>query len=536
MELGNCLDLMALVLSSQFNAVNMSELNTFKGGIPESVTTLPKLRVLWLPRAGSLHAILLEQCTNVNGLIVSFRGNKISGGLPSELSTKCGAIRALDLAGNRISGVMPANIGLLGALVKMDLSRNLLVGQIPASFKDLKSLKFLSLAGNNLSGNIPSCLGRLRSLEVLDLSSNFLSGNIPKNLVTQGDLATLLLNNNKLSRNIPDVTPLASLTIFNISFNNLSGPLPMNMHLMTCNMIHGNPSLPPCGLSTLSNTLMKARALTEGDVPASDTAVADSGGGFSKIEIASITSASAIVAVLLALVILYIYTRKCQPIQSRRSQEKGSDCFRGYRCSFGIRGCYKKALDPSFSPYGNAFNIVAWACMLLQKGRAREFFIEGLWDVAPHDDLVEILHLGIKCTVDSLSSRPTMKQEAMEHLRDEVGDVDQMICYPIWVRVKYLYGYEKEFMPVNGYGYRYKYKFLHSVGRSCRQRGTGGANGQRGKAISKGEVGGAVAAAGKTKGKRLPSARTESPVEARKRCRGPRPSPSPAAAPEYWRP
>jgi hypothetical protein len=30
--------------------------------------------------------------------------------------------------------------------------------------------------------------------------------------------------------------------------------------------------------------------------------------------------------------------------------------------------------------------------------------------VAPHDDLVEILHLGIKCTVDSLSSRPTMKQ------------------------------------------------------------------------------------------------------------------------------
>ena len=70
----------------------------------------------------------------------------------------------------------------------------------------------------------------------------------------------------------------------------------------------------------------------------------------------------------------------------------------------------KKALDPSFSPYGNGFNIVAWACMLLQKGRAREFFIEGLWDVAPHDDLVDILHLGIKCTVDSLSSRPTMKQ------------------------------------------------------------------------------------------------------------------------------
>ncbi|XP_006650609.1 LRR receptor-like serine/threonine-protein kinase RPK2 [Oryza brachyantha] len=772
-ELGNCLDLSVLVLSSQFNAVNSSELNTFHGGIPESVTALPKLRVLWAPRAGlegnipsnwgrcyslemvnlgenllsgviprvlgqcsslkflnlssnklsgsidnglcphcmtvfdvsrnelsgtipacankvcasqlldgipsrypsvlmskalaqlslgycnsgnccavyhnfannnlgghlislpfgadrfgnntlyafhadynsftgSLHEILLEQCTNVKGLIVSFRGNKISGGLTEELSTKCSAIRALDLAGNQISGVMPANIGLLGAVVKMDISRNLLEGRIPASFKDLQSLKFLSLAGNNLSGTIPSCLGKLRSLEVLDLSSNSLSGKIPRNLVTLGDLKTLLLNNNKLCGNIPDVTPSASLSIFDISFNKLSGPLPLNMQSLTCNNIQGNPSLLPCGLSTFSNTLMKVRVLTEGDGSPPDSTSTDNGGGFSKIEIASITSASAIVAVLLALIILYIYTRKCATRQSRRSLRRevtvfvdigapltyetvvratgsfnASNCigsggfgatykaeiapgvlvaikrlaigrFQGIqqfqaevktlgRCrhpnlvtligyhlsdsemfliynflpggnlerfiqertkrpidwrmlhkialdiaralgflhdscvprilhrdvkpsnilldneynaylsdfglarllgnsethaTTGVAGTFgyvapeyamtcrvsdkadvysygvvllelisdKKALDPSFSPYGNGFNIVAWACMLLQKGRAREFFIEGLWDVAPHDDLVEILHLGIKCTVDSLSSRPTMKQ------------------------------------------------------------------------------------------------------------------------------
>ncbi|CAL9049704.1 unnamed protein product [Musa banksii] len=70
----------------------------------------------------------------------------------------------------------------------------------------------------------------------------------------------------------------------------------------------------------------------------------------------------------------------------------------------------KKALDPSFSPYGNGFNIVAWACMLLRQGRAREFFMEGLWDVGPHDALVDTLHLAVRCTVDSLSIRPTMKQ------------------------------------------------------------------------------------------------------------------------------
>ncbi|CAN6322559.1 unnamed protein product [Urochloa humidicola] len=778
-ELGNCSDLSVLILSSQFNSIRSHELNLFEGGIPESVTALPRLRVLWAPRAGlegtlpnnwgrchslemvnlgenllsgaiprklgqcnnlkflnlssnrlsglldtdlcphcmavfdisgnelsgsiptcvnkvcapqlmldemtssyssvlksktlaelplsfcnsgecsvvyhnfaknnleghltslpfsterfgnttsyvfivdhnkfsgSLDAILLEKCSNLKGLIVSFRDNKISGQLTAEFSTKCSAIRALDLAGNQISGVMPANVGLLGALVKMDMSRNLLEGQIPASFKDFKSLRFLSLAGNNLTGRIPSCLGQLRSLKVLDLSSNSLAGKIPSNLVTLGDLSVLLLNNNRLSGNIPDLTSSPSLSIFNVSYNDLSGPLPSQIHSLTCDSIRGNPSLQPCGLSALSSPLVNVRALSETDTnPPADSAAPDGsggGGGFSKIEIASITSASAIVAVLLALIILYIYTRKCASRPSRRSLRRrevtvfvdigapltyetvlrasgsfnASNCigsggfgatykaevapgklvaikrlaigrFQGIqqfqaevktlgRCrhpnlvtligyhlsdsemfliynflpggnlerfiqertkrpidwrmlhkialdvaralaylhdncvprilhrdvkpsnilldndytaylsdfglarllgnsethaTTGVAGTFgyvapeyamtcrvsdkadvysygvvllelisdKKALDPSFSPYGNGFNIVAWACMLLQKGRAREFFIEGLWDVAPHDDLVEILHLGIKCTVDSLSSRPTMKQ------------------------------------------------------------------------------------------------------------------------------
>lgn len=70
----------------------------------------------------------------------------------------------------------------------------------------------------------------------------------------------------------------------------------------------------------------------------------------------------------------------------------------------------KKALDPSFSCYGNGFNIVGWACMLLGQGHAKEFFTAGLWDSGPHDDLVEVLHLAVVCTVESLSRRPTMKQ------------------------------------------------------------------------------------------------------------------------------
>ncbi|GAB2280184.1 hypothetical protein Dimus_014823 [Dionaea muscipula] len=70
----------------------------------------------------------------------------------------------------------------------------------------------------------------------------------------------------------------------------------------------------------------------------------------------------------------------------------------------------KKALDPSFSSHGNGFNIVPWACMLLRQGRPNEVFNAGLWDGGPRDDLVQVLYLAVKCTVDTLSIRPTMKQ------------------------------------------------------------------------------------------------------------------------------
>ncbi|KAL6294854.1 hypothetical protein ACE6H2_002996 [Prunus campanulata] len=70
----------------------------------------------------------------------------------------------------------------------------------------------------------------------------------------------------------------------------------------------------------------------------------------------------------------------------------------------------KEALDPSFSSHDHGFNIVSWACMLLRMGRAKEVFMEGLWDAGPQDDLVEMLYLAVTCTVETLSIRPTMKQ------------------------------------------------------------------------------------------------------------------------------
>ncbi|XP_020091984.1 LRR receptor-like serine/threonine-protein kinase RPK2 isoform X1 [Ananas comosus] len=569
---------------------------------------------------GSLDAILSEKCSKLKKLIANFSSNKISGEIMAEIGVNCRSLRVLDIAGNQISGLIPSSVGLLDSLVILDFSRNHLRDHIPESFNQLKSLKFLSLARNNLTGPIPSGFDRLRSLEVLDLSSNSLSGEIPSDLVKLRSLAVLLLNNNMLSGKIPSAFANAtSLSVFNVSFNNLSGSLPLNSGTMTCDSVLGNPFLQSCQAFSLTippTDLQGRTANSQGytDSPPPENSPSNSsGGGFSSIEIASITSASAIVSVLLALICLYIYTKKCAPRSSNRPSGRrevivfhdigvpltyesvvhatgnfnASNCigsggfgatykaeispgvlvaikrlavgrFQGVQqfhaeiktlgrwrhpnlvtligyhvsdsemfliynylsggnlerfiqerskrpvdwrmlhkialdiaCALaylhdqcvprilhrdvkpsnilldnecnaflsdfglarllgnsethattGVAGTFgyvapeyamtcrvsdkadvysygvvllellsdKKALDPSFSPYGNGFNIVTWACMLLQKGRAREFFTEGLWDVAPHDDLVETLHLGVKCTVDSLAIRPTMKQ------------------------------------------------------------------------------------------------------------------------------
>ncbi|KAL9252710.1 LRR receptor-like serine/threonine-protein kinase RPK2-like protein [Drosera capensis] len=79
----------------------------------------------------------------------------------------------------------------------------------------------------------------------------------------------------------------------------------------------------------------------------------------------------------------------------------------------------KKALDPSFSSHSNGYNIVPWACMMLRQGRSKEVFTAGIWEEGPQGDLVEVLYLAVKCTVDTLSIRPTMRQVVQREVEEE---------------------------------------------------------------------------------------------------------------------
>ncbi|KAK9116007.1 hypothetical protein Sjap_014954 [Stephania japonica] len=563
---------------------------------------------------------LFEKCDGVSGMITDVSRNQLFGSIPLDIGSGCRSLKLLNISMNLINGSVPESLGNLTSLVSLDLSWNKLQGQIPLGLCQSKSLKYLSLAGNKLTGDVPSNLGQLQSLEVLKLSSNSLSGEIPEDLVNLRNLSVLLLNNNKLSGNIPTgLAAVRSLSEFNVSFNNLSGALPFNDSMLKCSSVLGNPFLQPCHLSALSSVPPSdvpggSVSQNSADSPAGSVSKRNGSKRFNSIEIASITSASAIVSVLLALVVLFLYTRKCTPRSrvggSERRREvkifteigvqltfenvvRATGCFNAGNCignggfgatykaevsqgvllaikrlsvgrfqgiqqfhaeiktlgrvrhqnlvtligyhasetemfliynylpggnlekfiqerseravdwkilhkiavdiaralaylhdqcvprilhrdvkpsnilldndhnaylsdfglarllgtsethaTTGVAGTFgyvapeyamtcrvsdkadvysygvvllelisdKKVLDPSFSSYGNGFNIVAWACMLLRQGRAKEFFTTGLWDAGPHDSLVETLHLAVMCTVDSLSIRPTMKQ------------------------------------------------------------------------------------------------------------------------------
>ncbi|KAE9449337.1 hypothetical protein C3L33_18747, partial [Rhododendron williamsianum] len=271
---------------------------------------------------------------DVGGLTVyhNFGGNNFTGDLQSmpigldRLGEQTGyAFLAVE---NKLTGPFPGDLlekcnGLDSMIV--NVSNNKIIGQIPADIESnpkqpgqIRDLKYLSLAGNNLSGSIPASLGQLHSLEVLDLSSNLLSGEIPKDLVNLSNLTVLLLNNNKLSGQIPPgLANVTTLSAFNASFNNLSGPLPLKDNLMKCSSVLGNPFLRSCRMFSLTvpSTDPQGRDLLNSAAtpPSSPPQRSGNSSAFNSIEIASITSASAILSVLIALVILYVYTRKWNP-------------------------------------------------------------------------------------------------------------------------------------------------------------------------------------------------------------------------------
>ena len=169
----------------------------------------------------------------------------------------------MDLSGNDLSGVIPAELGQLTNLDHIRLTRNNLSGVIPAELGQLAGLRSIDLNGNNLSGVIPADIGQLTNLYWLNLGENDLSGSIPYELGRMERLNDLKLNHNEISGDIPaELGQLSHLRSLDLSFNDLSGEIPPELgqltNLSTLSLV-SNPLL--SGVLTESITALKLETL-----------------------------------------------------------------------------------------------------------------------------------------------------------------------------------------------------------------------------------------------------------------------------------
>lgn len=113
-------------------------------------------------------------------------------------------VTSVDLSFNKVTGIIPAEIGYLTEVTEFDLNGNSLQGVLPQlMFKKMSKLKKLNLHMNDLFGSIPKEIGLLKNLKELTLFGNFFFGRVPKEIENLKNLENLDLYANNLTGQIP---------------------------------------------------------------------------------------------------------------------------------------------------------------------------------------------------------------------------------------------------------------------------------------------------------------------------------------------
>ncbi|KAK0581743.1 hypothetical protein LWI29_017439 [Acer saccharum] len=154
-------------------------------------------------------------------------------------------LKHLDLSNNFFNGSLPVSIFNSTELQVLNLSDNAFAGKLPQNLTDLKNLTVVSLRSNYFSGEIPSGFS---SVGVLDLSSNLFNGSLP--LHFGGDsLRYLNLSYNKISGSISPkfAKRIPQNATIDLSFNNLTGPIPDSQPLLHQRTSSYSGNLELCG-------------------------------------------------------------------------------------------------------------------------------------------------------------------------------------------------------------------------------------------------------------------------------------------------
>ncbi|KAL8236794.1 hypothetical protein R6Q59_017875 [Mikania micrantha] len=203
----------------------------------------------------------LSSCTNLNSLNV--HGNRLKGTIPAALQ-RLESMTYLNLSSNYLTGPIPIELSRIGNLDTLDLSNNKINGPIPSPLGDLEHLLKLNLSRNELTGYLPAEFGNLRSIMEIDLSYNHLAGVLPEELGQLQNLFMLKLESNNLTGGLGSLVNCLSLSVLNVSYNNLAGDIPTsnNFSKFSPDCFLANPGL--CS-SSLSSTCHASHSTERGN-------------------------------------------------------------------------------------------------------------------------------------------------------------------------------------------------------------------------------------------------------------------------------
>ncbi|KAF8010390.1 hypothetical protein BT93_J1116 [Corymbia citriodora subsp. variegata] len=159
---------------------------------------------------------------------IDLEANQFRGNIPKEFG-RLFRLKTLNLNNNELEGEIPQNLSSCVVLQYLDLEYNQLIGRIPDTLRYLveRELTHISVYRNNLTGGIPNWLGNGSSLIGLSLGENDLRGQIPAELGSISKLKILELGSNNLIGRIPSsIYNLTSLLLLDVIVNNLHGEIP----------------------------------------------------------------------------------------------------------------------------------------------------------------------------------------------------------------------------------------------------------------------------------------------------------------------
>ncbi|XP_045832457.1 receptor-like protein 9DC3 isoform X1 [Trifolium pratense] len=202
--------------------------NKLFGSVPNWLLEIDSLQLLGLSHNlfTSMDEFSRNHWQNLYSLDLSF--NLLAGDIFLSICNKSSLV-LLNLAHNKLTGTIPQCLANLSFLVVLDLQMNKFYGTIPSNFSQDCHLRTLNLNGNLLEGDLPKSLLNCEQLEALNLGSNKIEDHFPYWIQTMQYLEVLVLRENKLYGPVANINikdPFPSLSIFDISSNNFSGPLP----------------------------------------------------------------------------------------------------------------------------------------------------------------------------------------------------------------------------------------------------------------------------------------------------------------------